>query len=447
MTMSAENGRTDSHRTSRRAFLKQSSGVLAGAAIAARAHAAGDETIKVALIGCGGRGTGAACQVLSTKGPVKLWAMADVFDDRLNSSHANLIEGQKAAYDRAAHRGFGGKIDVPPERRFVGFDAYKKAIDSGVDMVILTTPPHFRPLHFEYAVKQGKHVFMEKPVATDAPGIRQLLAANEEAKKKNLKVGVGLQHRHDLRFQETMKRLKEGAIGDIAFMRSYDNWGAVRGGHPQPNMTEMQYQLRNWLCFTWLGGDPMVESQVHSFDLCNWLKGAHPVTAQGQGGRQVGGGRDCGDVYDHHFVEYTYEDGTKLFGQSRRISGCWNRVAAHAHGAKGHADINSGRIEGAARWHFRGRVPSPYQIEQDVLLDAIRNNKPHNEAEYGAFSTMTAIMGRMATHSGKMIRWQDAINSKVSLSPKRYAWEAEPPVMPGKDGLYPVAMPGITEVL
>jgi predicted dehydrogenase len=451
MAATARNDRADWRRTSRRIFLEQSSAVLAGTAlsgaIAARAYAAGDEAIKVALIGCGGRGTGAACQILSTKGPVKLWAMAAVFAHRLESSHAAVTKGQRAAYDRAAHRGFGARIDVPPERRFVGFDAYKKAIESGVDLVLLTTPPHFRPVQFEYAVRQGKHVFMEKPVATDAPGIRQLLAANEEARKKNLKVVVGLQRRHDPRYQETIKRIKDGAIGDVVCMRSYWNMGSIRGGRPQPDVTEMQYQLRNWPCFTWLGGDHIVEAHIHNLDVCNWLKGAHPVAAQGQGGRQVHTAREYGDIYDHHFVEFTYQDGTKMFGQCRNISGCWSRVSEHAHGTKGYAEINRARIEGAGKWRFRGRISNPYQREHDVLLDAIRNSKPHNEAGYGAISTMTAIMGRMATYSGKVVRWEDAINSEFSLAPERYAWDAEPPVVPGKDGSYPVAIPGITKAL
>jgi len=423
-------------------------GTALSSAIGARAYAAGDETIKVALIGCGARGTGAASQVLRTKGPVKLWAMADVFEDKLKLSLGSLSKGQRAGYDRAAHRGLGARIDVPPGRRFVGFDAYKKAIDSGVDMVLLVTPPHFRPAHFEYAVKQGKHVFMEKPVATDAPGIRQLLAANEEAKKKKLKVVVGLHLRHHRRCQETIKRLRDGAIGDIVLMRCYWNTGGpARGGRRRPDMTEMQHQLRNPYTFTWLGGDYMVDALIHNMDACRWLKGGHPVTAQGQGGRQVRARPEYGDIHDHSFIEFTYEDGSKMFGQCRLMSRCWNNCSAHAHGTKGYAGITSGRIEGASKWRFRGRAPSPYQLEQDVLVDAIRRDKPHNEAEYGAISTMTAIMGRMATYSGKMIRWEEAISSTLSLAPKRYAWDAEPPVVPGKDGVYPVAMPGTTRAL
>ncbi len=451
MSTNTKNQRTSFHHTSRRSFLGQSSAVVAATtlsgAIARSAHAAGDETIKVALIGCGGRGAGAASQAFKTKGPIKLWAMADVFEDRLESSLAGLTKGQKKDYDREAHAGFSAQVDIPPERRFVGFDAYKKAIDSGVDMVILASPPHFRPVHYEYAVKQGKHVFMEKPVAVDATGIRRLLAANEEAKRKNLKIVVGLQRRHNLRYQETVKRIHDGAIGDIVFMRCYWDTHSICRDHPQPGMAQMQHQMRNWQCFTWLGGDHIVEAHTHSLDVCNWLKGAHPVTAQGQGGRQVHTGPECGNIFDHHFVEFTYEDGTKMFSQCRTISGCWNSVSEHIHGTNGRAEVNRGRIEGAQKWRFRNRIPNPYQVEHNVLFDAVRNNKPHNETEFSAISTMTAIMGRMATYSGKMIRWEDAINSSISLAPERYAWDVEPPVLPDDKGVYPVAIPGVTKVL
>lgn len=432
---------------------KRTETLLAGSAltsaIAARAYAAGDETIKVALVGCGGRGTGAATQALSTKGPVKLWAMADVFEDKLEGSLAALTKGQKSRYDREKHQGFGGRVDVPPERRFVGFDAYKKAIDSGVDLVILTTFPHFRPMQFEYAVKQGKNVFMEKPVATDATGIRRLLAANEVAKKKNLKVAVGLQRHHHAVYEETMNRLKEGAIGDIELIRVYWNSGWTGGCRPrQPGTTEMEYQFHNKYYFTWLDGDHIVEQHVHNIDIAQWLRGEHPVSAQGQGGRMYRNGREHGEIFDHHCVEFTYADGSKMFSQCRHIPGCWNSVSEHVLGSKGKAAINRGIIETAdGRWRCRAKVANPYQVEHDVLFDAVRNNKPHNEAEYGALSTMAGIMGRMATYSGKQVTWDEAINSKISLVPDKYSWDATPPVVPDSDGVYPCAVPGVTKVL
>jgi len=453
MTTQSANSHDERGRASRRSFLEKSSKLIAGtalgAAMAPRVHAAGDETIKVALIGCGGRGTGAVTQALSTKGPVKLWTMADVFADKLETSLNNLTKGQESRYDRKKHQGFGGKIDVAPERRFVGFDAYKKAIDSGPDLVILTTYPHFRPEHFEYAVKQGKHVFMEKPVAVDAAGIRRLLAANEEAKKKNLKVGVGLQRHHHRVYEETMKRIKDGAVGDVELMRCYWNSGWQGGcGKCPAGMTQMQFQLHNQYYFTWLSGDHIVEQHVHNIDVCHWIKGEHPVEANGMGGRQYRNGCEHGNIYDHHFVEFTYADGSKMYSQCRHIPGCWNSVSEHVLGTKGTAEINRGIIETTDdRWRYRGDNPNPYQVEHDVLFDAVRNNKPHNEAEYGALSTMTGIMGRMATYSGKVIRWDEAINSQVTMAPSRYAWDADPPAMPDENGCYPCAVPGITKVL
>ena len=402
--------------------------------------------MKVGLVGCGGRGTGAASQALSTKGSVKLWAMGDLFAEKVETSLKALKKGQNARYDRKAHSGLSNKIDVPSERQFTGFDAYKQVIDSGVDVVILTTQPHFRPIHFEYAVEQGKHVFMEKPVAVDAPGVRQVLAANEEAKKKNLKVAVGMQKHHDSRYQETVKRIKDGAVGDLVYMRCYFNSSGAREPFiRQPGMTEMAYQLRNVYYFTWISGDHIVEQHIHDIDACNWLKGDYPVSAQGQGGRQVRIGKEYGDIYDHHFVEFVYKDGTRMFSQCRHIPGCWNNSGEYAHGTNGFADVCRGKIEAADKWRFRGRVANPYQVEHDVLFDAIRNGKDHNEAEYGAKSTMTAIMGRMATYSGKTVKWEEAINSELSLAPDAYTWNATPSTLPDENGRYAIAVPGVTK--
>ena len=337
-------------------------------------------------------------------------------------------------------------LDVCGLNRFVGFDAYQKAIDSGVDVVILTSQPHFRPIHFEYAVQQGKHVFMEKPVATDSPGIRRVLAAAEAAKEKNLKVGVGFQRHHDAVYTETVGRLLDGAVGKINHLRCY--WNSSGARQPfvkEPGMTEMYYQLRSAYYFTWLSGDHIVEQHVHNIDVCNWIMGSHPVTAQGQGGRQVRIGPLVGDIFDHHFVEYTYPDGTRMFSQCRHIPGCWNQVAEFVAGSKGQSDVGGGKIEtDGDSWTYRGPKQNPYQVEHDVLFDAIRNDRPHNEAEYGATTTMTAIMGRMATYSGQVIPWDDALQSKVSLAPDRYDWDGTPSVVAGEDDLYPCATPGVT---
>ena len=437
---------TNQEKSSRRHFLRKTSGLVAASTLAGQlsiarvAHAAGDETLKVAVIGCGGRGTGAVVQALNTLGPVKLWAMADLFEDKIERSLAALREKEEDRPDR---------IDVTPERRFVGFDAYQKAIDSGVDVVILTTQPHFRPIHFEYAVQQGKHVFMEKPVATDVPGIRRVLEAAKLAKQRNLKVGVGFQRHHDPRYVETVQRLRDGAIGEISCMHCcWNSSGARQPFVREAGMTEMYYQLRSAYYFTWLSGDHIVEQHVHNVDICNWIKGAQPVTAQGQGGRQVRIGPLVGDIFDHHFVEYTYADGTKMFSQCRHIPGCWNAVAEHAIGAKGKANVGGGRIEvGDDRWTCRVPKQNPYQVEHDVLFDAIRNDRPHNEADYGATTTMTAILGRMASYSGQVVDWDKAIQSNISLAPDRYDWDGTPSALPGPDGLYPCAIPGVTKVL
>jgi predicted dehydrogenase len=453
--MSSTTNTISNRRMGRRSFVQGAGAVLAASTMAGilplsrSAHAAGSDTLKIALIGCGGRGTGAAAQALSTQGSVKLWAMADLFADKLETSLANLCKQQGAKYDMVANKGFADKIEVPPERRFIGFDAYKQAIDSGIDVAILTTAPHFRPIHFEYAIQQGKHAFMEKPVAVDAPGIRRVLAAAEAAKKKNLKVGVGLQRHHQALYLETVKRIQEGAVGDIVYMRAYWNGTGYRQRPGrEPDMTEMTYQLRNPYHYTWISGDNVAEQHVHNLDVCNWIKNAHPVKAQGQGGRQVRIGPAFGNIFDHHFVEFTYADGSQLFSQCRHMTGCWQSVSEYVIGSKGKAEVSKGIIEvrGSEPWQYRGPKANPYQVEHDDLFDAIRNDKPFNEGEYGAINTMTAIMGRMATYSGKEVTWDEAINSKLALAPDRYAFDGTPPVLPDKDGMYPCAIPGVTKV-
>ncbi len=433
---------------SRRTFLKQSTVAVAGGALAAegavalprmfsRAPAMGGAEIRVALVGCGGRGRGAAAQALATEGPVKLVAMADAFSDQLDSALATIT---KQAGDR---------VDVPQENRFVGFDAYEKAIACDVDLVILTTPPGFRPMHFAHAVDQGKHVFMEKPVAVDGPGIRLVLAAALEAKAQNLKVGVGLQRHHSAQYIETVRRIQDGAIGDLVLLRSYWNGGGVWVRPRKPAMTEMEYQMRNWYYFNWLCGDHITEQHIHNLDVANWVANGFPVSAQGQGGRQVRKGIDHGEIYDHHMVEYTYANGIKLLSQCRHIPNTWNSVSEHAHGTAGTANIGKGRIEptkGEA-WRFRDENPNAYQVEHDELFQAIREDSPYNEAENGAKSTLTSILGRMATYSGKVVKWDEALNSDLALVPESYAWDANPPTVPDDDGRYPIPIPGVTRAV
>jgi len=368
---------------------------------------------------------------------VKLVAMADAFIDRLETC---LAEVTRARPDR---------VDVPPERRFLGFDAYKKAIDVDCDVVLLCTQPGFRPMHFEYAISRGKHVFMEKPVAVDAPGVRRVLAAAAEAKQKNLKVGVGLQRHHDARYIETIQRLQDGALGDINFMRCYWNSGGVWVIKRQPQMTEIEYQMRNWYYFNWLCGDHIVEQHIHNIDVCNWLKKGPPVRAQGQGGRQVRTGPDYGEIYDHHFVEFTYADGSKALSQCRHQQDTWSSVSEHAHGALGTCDVSGASItlKDGSRWRSRAEGGDPYQVEHDDLFRAIRQDTPYNEAEYGAHSTMTAIFGRMATYSGRELTWDEALASDIVLGPAELSWTADAPIHPDANGLYPIPMPGRTRAV
>jgi myo-inositol 2-dehydrogenase/D-chiro-inositol 1-dehydrogenase len=433
---------------SRRDFMKGSAVLLGGTVLAQMpfygAFAAGNDTLKIALVGCGGRGTGAAIQALSTKGSVKIVAMADAFRDRLDDSF-NAIS-QKFGSDKK-------RMDVPEKNKFVGFEGYKKAI-ALADVVILATPPGFRPIHFEEAVNQGKHVFVEKPLATDAPGIRRILAANETAKKKNLKVVVGLQRRYQNAYLETIKRINDGAIGDVVAAQAYWHNAGVWVRPRQPGQTEMEYQMRNWYYFNWLCGDHINEQHIHNLDVVNWVKGGFPVSAQGMGGRQVRNGVDHGEIYDHHFVEYTYADGTILNSQCRHIPNTMNRVEETFAGSTGRVTLSGdGKgvitdLKGKVIYNHRGKEdPNPYQTEHDVLFAAIRNDTPHNDVEFGAKSTMTAIMGRMATYSGQVLKWEEALNSEISIMPKTFAFDAETPTKPDANGHYPIPTPGVTKVV
>jgi myo-inositol 2-dehydrogenase/D-chiro-inositol 1-dehydrogenase len=426
----------------RRNFLKTTTTLAAAASLAPGVFAAGDDTLKIALIGCGGRGSGAAGQALSTTGPIKLVAMADAYKHRLDGSYDGL---------KAAH---ADRVDVPEENKFVGLDAYQHAI-ALADVVILSTPPGFRPSHFEEAVRQGKHIFMEKPVAVDGPGVRKVLAAAEEARKKNLKVAVGLQRHHQKTYLETLKRLHDGAIGDIVAMRAYWNGSGV-WTRPRSELkkilgrtpTEMEYQVNNWYYFVWLCGDHINEQHIHNLDVINWVKQAHPIKALGMGGRQVRTGLENGEIFDHHYVEYEYPDGSRLSSECRHIEGCWDSVSEHVQGTKGLCDVSGHRIKGENAWYYGddSNDPDPYQQEHDDLFAAIRNDKPYAETlEYGAYSTMTSVMGRMATYCGKEVTWDDAINSQLDTFPKVLAWDAKTPTEPDANGRYPIPVPGKTK--
>ncbi|MGI9427555.1 MAG: Gfo/Idh/MocA family protein, partial [Bythopirellula sp.] len=405
--------------------------------------------------GCGGRGTKAAVEALNTSGKVTLWAMADAFEGRLEGSLRRIRGGLKKGYDQSKMGPLDDRFKISPERQFHGLDAYQKAIDSGVDLVILATPPGFRPQHFEAAINAGKHVFMEKPVAVDGPGIRKVLAAGKLADEKGLRVGVGLQRRHDPGYLETIKRLQDGAIGDIPLTRVYWNGGGVwvrtqadfysAYGH-EP--TEMEYQVNNWYYFNWLCGDHIVEQHIHNLDVSNWLKDAYPVKANGIGGREVRTGNDYGQIFDHFAVEYTYADGSTMLSQCRHIKGCDNLVNEFATGTKGSVNIGGKQIKmPSGDWEYAGPPADPYQIEHDDLFAAVRNGDKYNETEYGAKSTMTSILGRMSAYCGKVVTWEEAINSNLDLSPEKYDFQAEPPVLADSDGNYPVPVPGKTVVV
>lgn len=430
----------------RREFLKASALVAGGVMMSgyswAGTNSSVDDTIKIALIGCGDRGTGAAFQALSTKNNIKLVAMADAFQDRLDSSYKLLVEK------------FGAKIDVPKDRQFVGFDAYAKAI-ALADVVLLVTPPGFRPMHFEEAVKQGKHVFMEKPVAVDSPGIRKVLAAAEIAKQKKLNVVVGLQRRYQTNYRETLKRIEDGAIGDVVSGQVYWNSGGVWVNPRKPNQTEMEHQMRNWYYFNWLCGDHIVEQHVHNIDIANWVKNAYPVSIQGTGSRAWRTGKDYGEIYDNHAVELKYADGSVIYSQCRHFEGTSNRVDETFQGTKGKVYLsanNSGMLwdqNGKEIYnHDRKANANPYQTEHDELFAAIAKSEyKFWDAERAAKSCFTAIVGRYATYSGEVIKWDDALKAENSLFPAKLAWDALPKSLPDANGLYAIAMPGKTKVL
>src|SRR5688572_6944739 len=435
----------ETSKTSRREFVKQSSLMAGGLMAAPLVSNAGyfnsvDDTIKVAVIGCGGRGTGAAMQALLTKQNVKLVAMADAFRDRLDECYKALTSDDNEEGNVKA------KVAVTEATKFVGFDAYQKAIPLA-DVIILTTPPGFRPIHFAEAIKQGKHVFMEKPVATDPAGIRKVLETAEIAKQKKLNVVVGLQRHYQNSYRELYKR--KDKIGDITSAQAWWNNDGVWVKKREPNQTEMEYQMRNWYYFNWLCGDHINEQHIHNIDVINWFKGGYPVKAQGMGGREVRKGKDYGEIYDHHYVEFTYADGSILNSQCRHIPGTMSKVDELIIGTKGKIFCDEAKMtdnKGEVIYQYDKKLENnPYQTEHDELFEAIAKGEyKFSDAERGAKSTMTAILGRMATYSGQVIEWGKALNAPIDLQPKVLDWNAMPQSVPDADGLYAVAVPGKT---
>jgi predicted dehydrogenase len=407
-----------------------------------------NDTLKVALIGCGGRGTGAITQALSTKENIQLVAMADVFRDRLDDCYGNLMKSrEKDASAKAIP--IRQKVDVPEDRKFVGFDGYKRAMELA-DVVILTTPPGFRPLHFEEAVAQGKQIFMEKPVATDPAGIQRVLTAAKIAKQKKLNVVVGLQRHYQNSYREIMKRIQDGQIGDVVSASCWWNNDGVWVKPRKEGQTEMEYQLRNWYYFNWICGDHITEQHVHNIDVINWVKNGYPVRARGTGGREVRKGKDFGEIFDHHIVEFEYADGTILNSQCRHIPGTWAKVDEHVVGTKGQVHFDAAKIldhKGNVQYAFdkKTKENNPYQTEHDELWATVAaGDYKYADAENGAYSTMTSILGRMATYSGQVIEWDKAINSGINIAPSRFAWDADMPSKPDANGLYSIAVPGKT---
>jgi predicted dehydrogenase len=426
-------------QSSRRSFLSAVGVAAAGAAVgsstrmARAAHADGGDTIRVGLIGCGGRGSGAAADALGADKNVALVAMADAFGDRIEQSLSGI---RKAA---------GDKVQVTPERCYAGFDAYKKVIESDdVDVVLLCTPPHFRPMHLKAAVEAGKHVFCEKPVAVDAPGVRSVLETCEQAKQKNLSIVSGLCYRYDLAKRELMKRIHDGAIGDIQAIHTSYYTGTLWHHGRKDDWSDMEWQVRNWLYFTWLSGDHNVEQHVHSLDKAAWaLKDETPVSCIGTGGREVRVQPQWGNIYDHFAVTYEYKNGAKVFSYCRQMAGCENDVNDHIIGTTGSAQAMRHSIahpsSSGDNWRYRGRAPNMYQQEHDELFASIRAGKPINNGQYMAQSTMMAIMGRMAAYTGQRITWEQAINSQERLGPDKYEWGPAPEPI--------VAVPGVTKVV
>lgn len=415
--------------SSRRTFIKQSGVALAGAAatnllVSRSAHAAGNDTLKLGLIGCGGRGTGAVGNAFAAESNMNLVAIADAFEDRAKKSIEQL---NATAADR---------VKVDAEHTFVGFDAYEKLLATDVDVVILATPPHFRPAHLKAAIASGKHVFCEKPVAVDAPGVRSVLETTEEARRKGLSIVSGLCYRYERSKRETIQRIHDGAIGDVLAIHTSYNTGTLWHHPRQPNWSEMEYQLRNWLYFTWLSGDFNVEQHVHSLDKGAWvMRDEPPVSATGLGGRQVRVEEQWGNIYDHFSVVYEYANGAKMFANCRQMAGCSIDVSDQVIGNKGSSELMKGTISGPQEWRYRGPKTNMYEEEHAQMFAGIRSGQPLNNGVYMARSTMMAIMGRMTAYTGQTLTWDQCLNSAEDLTPKSYAWGDVPVPQVAKPGL------------
>jgi len=418
----------------RRQFLQTSAAVAATSLIAANAHAQGGDELKVGLIGCGGRGTGAAAQALKADRNVRLWAMADAFEDKIETS-LNLLRADTA---------IANKIDVPAARRHAGFDGYRQVIAS-CDVVLLCTPPHFRPIHLRAAVDANKHVFAEKPCAVDAPGVRSVLETCADARRRNLSIVSGLCLRHDNGFKDTVQRIHNYELGDIVALQANDLRGPIWRRERARDWSEMTWQMRNWYYYTWLSGDFNVEQHVHFLDVCAWvMRDTYPVRCVGTGGRQVRTGQEFGHIYDHFSVVYEWANGVKLYSQCRQQTGCAGDMSAQVMGTRGTGQISERRRGLILKTRegervYDGPANQMYQTEHDELFASIRNSRPINNGEYMAKSTLMAIQGRMAAYTGQVVTWEQAMNSREDLSPDGYTFESRPPASA-------VAVPGVTRL-
>jgi len=426
-------------RTPRRDFLQRRSvAAAAGAAtidVARGAHAAGGDVLRVGLVGCGGRGRGAALNALNADPHARLVALADLYPQQIQRAIDNLkmVKGPQVAVDA--------------EHRFVGFEACGQLLASGVDVVLLALPTYFHPIYLKACVDAGKHVFCEKIHAVDPPGVRAVLAASEEARRKGLSMVSGLAWRYDTGVRETMARVHDGAIGRILALKEICNTPSLRSLARRPGMTEMEYQIYDWYDFNWISADLPGLNLVHNLDKGAWaMHDQPPVKAWGMGGRQTRTGPTFGDVYDHHATVFEYADGTRMYAYCRQQNGCFTDVSDTYLGTKGRCNLLGNRIEGQTNWRYTGRPSNRFDLEHVALFSSIRSGKPINNGLYMARSSLLALMCTWCSYTGREITWEQAWNSNYEVKLSRVAFDAEPPTRPGPDGQYPIAMPGLTKL-
>lgn len=416
---------------SRRAFLRQSAVAVVAAGVASSVRAGyvdGSDTLRIGLVGCGGRGTGAAVQALRADPNTRLVAMADAFADQLDKSLVNLGQSEDVS----------NRVRVPKDHCFVGFDAYQQLLSSDVDVVLLATPTHFRPIHVRACLEAGKHVFAEKPVAVDAPGIRSILESAQLAKQNNLSLVSGLCWRYETGMQEIIRKIHEGALGDLVTIQSTRFNGYSRTVPRSPGDTDMNWQMRNWYNFTWLSGDFIVEQFVHELDKIAWLmKDQNPIRCFATGGRQTRIGKANGNIYDHFSAVFEYENSVKYFAATRQQPRCSSEFIDLVFGTQGRANLMEYSITGQTPWQWPHKRTDMHQLEHNAMYKALRKGEVINNGEYMAKSTLLGIMARMSAYTGKTLSWEEALNSQESLSPETYTWDAKPPASP-------VSMPGET---